>query len=243
MVGIITPDEWTGICQEKSLNIPATMLHTVVAQFGASPATSVGNSPTDTLNPGKGGGSEDTSSVGAGGGGSNDDGTANPAGSGGGSGMSAGSIAGIVIGSIAFFGLVAALILWAHRRSLRKNPPAGSVGAGNGSYDASKPHPGPHGGDAPEVVQYTGSPNHTHAAAVPMVYSPHPTVSPQESTPMAYNPHQTVSPQGFTPMGYNPHHVVSPQNSAPAYSPTQGISEVNGVSRAEMDVPRSSNYY
>jgi len=236
MVGIITSDEWTGICQDRSLDIPTAMLATVVAQFGASPVTSAGGAPTDPLQPSKGGGSEDAASVGAGGGGPNNGGTAgggdgttskvgssegggsdsSSGGSGGGTGISAGSIAGIVIGSIAFFGLVAALILWLHRRSLRKNPPGGGVGVGQHLHDPSKPvgtihqgHPMPtlNGGDAPEVVQYDANP----VTAFPMAYSPHQTVSPQES--------------------------------APAYSPTHGISEVNGVSRAEMDVPRSSNYY
>lgn len=241
MVGIITVDEWTGICQEKSANIPTNMLATVVAQFGASPVTSAGNAPTDVSQSGGGGGPQDTTSVGAGGGGSNNHGnyggggssnagnsgggagTTPPAGTSsepssagsGGGGMSAGSIAGIVIGSIAFFGLVAALILWMHRRSLRKNPPSGAVGVGQHPQehpqDPSKPvGTMDHGADAPEVVQYNSHPAHS-AAPSPMVYSPHQT--------------------------------VSPQDSAPAYSPTYGISEVNGVSRAEMDVPRSSNYY
>jgi hypothetical protein len=149
MVGIIPSKGATGICQEKGPNIPSTTLAPVASQFGAAAATAdVATWTRFSGNAGNGDGTGGSEGTGTGSGsspgetsgngnGNNNSGGDGPAaesngssgsGGGGSGGISAGAIAGIVVGGVAFFALVIALILWLHRRSLRKRAPAETGG-------------------------------------------------------------------------------------------------------------------
>jgi hypothetical protein len=135
MVGIIPSSGSTGICQEKGPNLPSTTLAPVASQFGAAAATAdVATSTRFSGNAGNGDGTGSSGGTGSGsssgetsGHGSNtggSDGTTAGSNGGGSGGIAVGAIAGIVVGGVAFFALVIALILWLHRRSLRKHGPA-----------------------------------------------------------------------------------------------------------------------
>lgn len=254
MVGIIPSTGHTGICQEKVANIPNSILATVASQFGGSAVETVAGTPTGgtggangpgTINTPSGGddtssGSSNNSPTGREGGqttgGSNAGSTSGGDSGGGGGGISAGAIAGIVIGSLAFFTIAIALVLWIHRRSLRRNPPGASSVQYAPPPEPPKPtapvvaqvHPmAPSGGDAPGAMGYPGSsgpgnpnftlPQHSSATTAPTPGPPH------------------VS--GFD--GLIHAETPPPQDAAPAYSPPQHVPELAGAPRAEMEAPRA----
>ena len=185
--GVLPASGSAGLCEPNVSGIPATR----VASLVTAP-TSGGGTPSGG-NSGSGG----SNGEGSGGGGGNSQGTAGGSGTGAGSGssieggsssgsgISAGAIAGIVIGGIILLAIVVSAILWYHRRSLRRAPPAakteppsdwGVNGSGTGSgqhqtpmAQASSPASTPM---PPPQYQYAPPPNQPEVGGTQIVEMP-----------------------------------------------------------------------
>ncbi|KAK4123831.1 hypothetical protein N657DRAFT_690489 [Parathielavia appendiculata] len=192
MVGLIPDSGRTGICQEEGARVPKSMLATVASQFGAGPTQSSGGA-------GNGGGTGTTGAPGSGSsGGTNGNGNSNDgdggttagssgsSNSGGGSGgVSTGAIAGIAVGGVAFLALVVALLLWFHRRSLRRHPATERAGA---AHPPNLPQEPLKDVGAAQVHHVQGQHDVSQAVQYPMYSS----LTPQGAAP-AYNPPRTVA--------------------------------------------------
>jgi len=126
--GVLPASGAAGICESSGANLPSSRLATMASQIGGTSVTPFGGVPTATLSgvaphtTGQGAGTTTGTGTAAGG---TSTGTSLPNnGEGGGSpAISIGAIAGIAVGGVALLVLAVALLLWLHRRSLRKRPP------------------------------------------------------------------------------------------------------------------------
>lgn len=118
MVGLLPSSGVTGICREKGLNIPSSMLATIASQIGGTVGVTSTGAPTGTKS-GLGGSTDKPDSSGS----TKLTPSEPTTGSNGPGGISIGPIVGIVVGSLVVFALTVTLALWWHRRSLRRNPP------------------------------------------------------------------------------------------------------------------------
>lgn len=123
-----------GLCEPNLDGLPTTRIaSTITRGTPATTGTAAGSGGSggsgQTTSPGGSPGSTGTSSNSAGG-------------SGGGGSVSAGVIAGSVVGGVALLLLGIALVLWLHRKSLRRNPGPGP-GPGPGPTPETKLDPSP----------------------------------------------------------------------------------------------------
>lgn len=127
-IGVLPQRGSSGICETEGVNIPKSQLATVASQIGGASVTASGRVPTATAGSGSSVTATNgrvpgtatvtpTSVSGDGPGpGPGQETSSNPP-------LSTGAIAGIAVGGATVFLILFALILWLHRRSLRKRPP------------------------------------------------------------------------------------------------------------------------
>jgi len=109
MVGLLPSSGVTGICREKGLNIPSSMLATIASQIGGTVGVTITGAPTGTRSGLSGSTDKPDSS------GSTKLTPSEPTtGSNGPGGISIGPIVGIVVGSLVVFALTVTLTLWWH---------------------------------------------------------------------------------------------------------------------------------
>jgi hypothetical protein len=115
-IGVLPVRGAAGICELEGVDVPKSQIATLASQIGTAGPSPSGRLPTAaTTDTGSetaaGGGRQPTSSV-------SGDGTDTNSNS----SISTGAIAGIAVGAVAVLILAFALIMWLHRRSLRKRP-------------------------------------------------------------------------------------------------------------------------
>ncbi|KAK0623863.1 hypothetical protein B0T14DRAFT_190598 [Immersiella caudata] len=137
-----------GICEPNLDGLPATRIASTISSgnptaTGAASTTRSGSG--QTTSPGSGSGNSGSSNDSSGG-------------SGGGGSVSAGVIAGSVVGGVVLLLLGIALVLWLHRRSLRRDP-------GPGQAAASIPEP--------KVEPYPSPPQPPQPSPAPAVIGQH----------------------------------------------------------------------
>ena len=149
--GVLPASGAAGICEAAGANLPLTRLATMASQIGGTSVTPFGGSPTATLSGvaphttgpgggGGGGGSQTTTGTGAAAPPGETGAGTSFSGSGAGvsSALSIGAIAGIVVGGVVVLVLAVALVLWFHRRSLRRQPPPAGAYIPNGHFSSQE---------------------------------------------------------------------------------------------------------
>jgi hypothetical protein len=135
-IGVLPSSGAAGICEASGANIPVSRLATMASQIGGTSVTPFGGSPTATLSgvaPHTTVGGITTATGSTGQSATVTSGSGPPTGSSspgdgiGTSALSIGAIVGIAIGAVAVLVLAITLVLWLHRRSLRKHPPQAVV--------------------------------------------------------------------------------------------------------------------
>lgn len=172
--GVLPISGGAGLCEPNVVGIPASRIASIFtvptgASAGGGGGGGASNPQPTAGNSGAGAG------AGSGSGSSSEGGNAGAGGSGG-SAVSAGAIAGIVMGGIILLAIVVSVILWYHRRSLRKIPPSKPEQPPDWGVDASAQH------QAAMVVspaatpmpppQYTPAPNQPEAGGTQIVEMP-----------------------------------------------------------------------